>query len=77
MEKSALSEQDGGSHYLRFPIQPVEFITKNNLPFLQGCVIKRMCRICSPTRSRGENILDLNKAQHEIELIMEFVDKDE
>ena len=41
---TALDEQVGGSHYKDFKIQPAEFIEKNNLPFLDGCVIKRMCR---------------------------------
>ena len=36
--------QIGGSHYKKFPIQPYEFISKNNLSFFQGCVVKYVCR---------------------------------
>ena len=30
--------QVGGNHYTKFPIQPYEFISKNNLSFFQGNV---------------------------------------
>lgn len=70
VEKSALDTQVGGGHYKDLPIQPVEFITKNKLGFLEGCVIKRMCRW------RGKNgIEDLKKAIHEIELLIELESK--
>ena len=36
--------QIGGSHYMYFDIQPYEFISKNNLSFFQGCVVKYVCR---------------------------------
>ena len=36
--------QVGGKHYKNFPIQPYEFISKNNLSFFQGCVVKYVCR---------------------------------
>jgi hypothetical protein len=32
------------SHYTRFKIQPITFITENNLSFWQGNVIKYVCR---------------------------------
>ena len=38
------SRQVGGKHYKNFPIQPYEFISKNNLSFFQGCVVKYVCR---------------------------------
>ena len=37
-------KQVGGSHYMYFDIQPYEFISKNNLSFFQGCVVKYVCR---------------------------------
>ena len=37
-------KQIGGSHYKNFHIQPYEFISKNNLSFFQGCVVKYVCR---------------------------------
>ena len=33
-------KQIGGSHYKKFKIQPYEFISKNDLSFFQGNVIK-------------------------------------
>ena len=38
------NKQIGGSHYRNFSIQPYEFISKNDLSFFQGCVIKYVCR---------------------------------
>ena len=37
-------KQIGGSHYKNFVIQPYEFISKNNLSFFQGNVVKYVCR---------------------------------
>ena len=41
---SALDTQVGGGHYKDFEIQPVEFIHKNNIGFLEGNCIKYLCR---------------------------------
>ncbi len=59
-----LYEQIAGTHYKQFTIQPVEFITHNKIPFLEGCVIKRMCR-----HKNKAGLEDLKKAIHEIRLI--------
>ena len=64
---SALDRQEGGDHYRELEIQPVEFITRNGIGFLEGCVIKRMCRW---RHKNGQE--DLRKAIHEIELLMEL-----
>lgn len=32
---TSLSKQIGGDHYKKFTIQPIEFITKNNIPFIE------------------------------------------
>ena len=37
-------KQIGGSHYKNMVIQPYEFISKNELTFFQGNVIKYVCR---------------------------------
>lgn len=63
----ASSEQIGGDHYRNLAIQPAEFIEKNHIPFLDGCVIKRMCR-----HEAKAGVEDLRKAIHEIRLIMEL-----
>lgn len=65
--KSALSHQVGGDHYKNFAIQPVEFIMRNDLSFLAGSIIKRLCRFDKPG---GKGLQDLEKAKHEIDLII-------
>jgi hypothetical protein len=57
------SRQVGGSHYKNFHIQPYEFISKNNLSFFQGCVVKYVCRYL-----RKDRIKDLEKIIHYCEL---------
>lgn len=64
-----LSRQIGGNHYKDFAIQPVEFITKNRLTFLPATVIKRMCRY---NKSSGKGLQDLQKAKHEIDLLIQL-----
>ena len=64
---SALDTQVGGGHYKDYAIQPVEFITKNKIGFLEGCVIKRVCR---HKAKNGKE--DLLKATHELQLLIEL-----
>ena len=59
--------QVGGNHYKDFAIQPVEFTFKNNLNFLQGNVIKYICRY---KNAKGKE--DLEKAKHYIDLLIQF-----
>lgn len=66
---SALDHQIGGDHYKDFAIQPAEFNTLNKLYFLPGSVIKRMCRYNKPS---GKGLQDLQKAKHEIDLIIQL-----
>ena len=56
-------KQIGGSHYKDFHIQPYEFISKNNLSFFQGNVIKYVCRY-----KNKNGIQDLEKIIHYCEL---------
>jgi hypothetical protein len=60
-----LAIQVGGAHYKGMIIQPAEFCQKNKIPFLESCVIKRMCR-----HGAKNGIEDLRKAKHEIDLII-------
>lgn len=64
-EGSPLTRQEGGSHYKDNAIQPVEFITANKLNFLEGCVVKRICR-----HRRKNGAEDIRKAIHELELLL-------
>ena len=57
--------QIGGSHYKNFRIQPYEFISKNNLSFFQGCVVKYVCRY-----QRKGGAEDLKKIVHYCQLEM-------
>jgi hypothetical protein len=66
---SALDVQIGGSHYKDQAIQPVQYIEANKLPFLEGCVIKRVSRHMRPS---GKGAEDLQKAIHELQLLLEL-----
>lgn len=66
-KKSPLDVQVGGGHYKDMKIQPVEFITANNLDFLSGCIIKRICRW-----REKDGLKDLEKIKHEVDLLIEL-----
>jgi len=63
---SAKNHQVNGNHYKAFSIQPVQFIVQNELGFLEGCIIKRLCRYQSK-----DGLDDLRKARHELDLLIE------
>tara|TARA_R100001079_G_C4353487_1_gene111982 strand:- start:327 stop:575 length:249 start_codon:yes stop_codon:yes gene_type:complete len=56
-------KQIGGSHYKDMAIQPFEFISKNELTFFQGNVIKYVCRY-----KQKNGIQDLEKVIHYCQL---------
>lgn len=62
-----LNKQIGGSHYKNFKIQPIEFIQKNNLSFIQGCIIKYICRY-----KDKNGLQDLEKIKHYVDLLIEL-----
>lgn len=65
--KSALDVQEGGGHYKDLKIQPVEYIHANNLPFIEGCVVKYV------SRHRAKNgAQDIKKAIHFLNLLLEL-----
>jgi hypothetical protein len=65
-----LDVQVDGNHYKSMRIQPVQFIHANNIPYLEGNVIKYI------SRWRSKNgIADLEKAKHYIELLIELESK--
>jgi hypothetical protein len=59
-------KQVGGKHYLKYKIQPVEFIIKNNIGFVEGNIIKYILRF----KEKG-GVQDLLKAKHYIELLID------
>ena len=66
MDKAS-KKQIGGSHYKDYEIQPIEFIHKNNIPFIEGCIIKYIVR----WKDKG-GIQDLNKCIQYLELLKEL-----
>jgi hypothetical protein len=67
MNTSALDHQEGGNHYKKLKIQPVEYIHANGLGFCEGSVVKYITR----WRDKG-GIHDLKKARHFIDLLIEM-----
>ena len=60
-------KQVGGKHYMKYKIQPIEFNTQNNIPFIEGNVIKYLLRY-----KDKNGIQDLDKCIHYIELLKEL-----
>lgn len=70
---SALDVQVAGDHYKGKGIQPVEYISANNLTFLEGCIVKRITRWRD--KQSGDKFDDLNKIKHEVDLLIEMEKK--
>ena len=69
---SFLEIQVGGDHYRKFKIQPIEYILKNKLGFIEGAVIQYV------TRWKGKNgVEDLKKARHLLDVYIEELEKPE
>ena len=67
----ATDKQIGGKHYKQYKIQPIEFIVKNKLDFIQGNIIKYALR-----NKDGENPDEKwNKIIHYCELAKELKNK--
>lgn len=66
-ELNPLAVQVGGDHYKTMKIQPVEFAHANDLPFIEGSVVKYVCR---HRQKHGRK--DLEKAKHFIDLLIEL-----
>lgn len=62
-----LDYQQSGDHYKNMKIQPIVFINQNQLGFIEGCIIKRICRY---KNKNGKD--DLLKARHEIDVLISF-----
>jgi len=64
---AASDTQVGGSHYKNMAIQPTYFCHVNGIPFLEGNVIKYVCR---HTHKNGRQ--DIEKAIHYLQLLLEW-----
>lgn len=70
----AVEDVSNQSHYTRFKIQPIEFCKANDLGYLEGCVIKYVCRY----PYKGAPVKDLLKARDYIDhLITKQKEKEE
>ena len=63
---STYKKQIGGKHYLKYKIQPSEFVVENKLLYPEGNVIKYILR----HQDKGGKE-DLLKAKHFIDMIIE------
>lgn len=68
--QAPLAIQIGGNHYKDLAIQPVEYIHANNIPYMEGNVIKYVTRW-----SKKNGIADLKKARHYIDLLIAMEEK--
>lgn len=57
--KDPLNEQVGGNHYKDFKIQPIEYITANDLSWCEGNVVKYISR-----HAKKHGVEDLKKVIH-------------
>ena len=69
---SALNVQVAGDHYKKLKIQPVEYIHANNIPFIEGCIIKYATR----WKDKG-GIKDLEKIKHFTDILIELESRGE
>jgi hypothetical protein len=60
-------KQVAGNHYKKYPIQPIEFCYKNNIPFIESSVIKYVVR--HKDKNGADDIL---KAIHLLEMLLEL-----
>lgn len=65
--RSPLDIQEGGSHYKKYAIQPIEFVVKNNIPVLEANALKYVVR-----HADKNGMEDLRKARHYLELMAEM-----
>lgn len=63
----ALDIQEGGNHYKKYKIQPIEFVFANNIPVLEANVQKYILR-----HADKNGMEDLRKARHYLELMAEM-----
>ena len=64
---SAKETQVGGGHYKDMAIQPVEFIQKNGIPYLEGNVIKYIVR-----HKKKNGAEDIKKAIHYCQVLLQM-----
>lgn len=69
--ENAESMQIGGDHYKKYKIQPMVFMLENNIPAVEGAIMKYVIR------HRDKNgAEDLLKARHLIDFLLEHLYED-
>lgn len=64
-QQDPLAKQVGGTHYKDMAIQPIEYITANNMGFIEGNIVKYI------TRHHAKNGADdVRKVIHYCELLL-------
>jgi hypothetical protein len=66
-EQNVLAKQEGGQHYKKLGIEPVEYIQANKLSFFEGNVVKYVTR-----HKDKKGAEDIRKAIHYLEMILKF-----
>ena len=65
--KPALDRQEGGNHYKDMAIQPIEYITANDLSYCEANIIKYASRHHSKGKAE-----DIRKVKHYCDLILQL-----
>lgn len=66
-EVDPMDIQEGGDHYKKYAIQPIEFMHRNNIPSVPSQIMKYVIRY------KDKNGLeDLRKAQHLLSMLMQM-----
>ena len=66
-----MREQIGGTHYSNLAIEPIDFITANNLGFCEGNIVKYIARW-----KAKNGIEDLKKARWYIDFLIESIENE-
>ena len=66
-----MREQIGGTHYSNLAIEPIDFITANNLGFCEGNIVKYIARW-----KAKNDVEDLKKARWYIDFLIESIENE-
>ena len=75
-DNSAFSDQVSGNHYKSLKIQPLEYCMANDLNACQSHVIKYISRYDKKWKDKKDQIKDLEKAKHVIDMQIELLKKE-
>lgn len=67
-------KQIGGQHY-KLPIQPTDYILKNNLDWCSGNAIKYITRWKYKHNTLNKQLEDIDKAIHYLELLKSYLNQ--